>query len=178
MSQKITPSQPTDENPTEKLAELIKGIRIAMVTTYDQNGELNTRPMYAQQTDADGSLWFATSKSSTLVEEIRDRSRIFVTFAQPDDQRFIVVRGEGYLRHDRTKIDELWNPAMKAWFPAGPSDPDIALIRVVAHEAEYWDSPSTPVRWLRFVTALATGTKPSGGTHASLDLRTSLEGEG
>ena len=64
---------------------------------------------------------------------------------------------------------------MKAWFPAGPTDPDIALVRVEAHRAEYWDSPAAPVRWVQFVAALATGSRPKGGTHEALALRTSNE---
>lgn len=171
MSQPIAPPPTADQSPQDKLAELIKGIRIAMVTTHDQGGTLHTRPMFAQQTGEDGDIWLVASGSSTIVQELRDQSPILVTFAEPADRRFLVVRGVGYVRHDRTKIDTLWNPAMKAWFPAGPSDPDIALVRIVAHEAEYWDSPSAPVRMLQFVSALATGTKPSGGTHESLDLR-------
>ena len=30
---------------------------------------------------------------------------------------------------------------MKAWFPKGEDDPEIALIRVTAEKAEYWDAP-------------------------------------
>jgi general stress protein 26 len=32
---------------------------------------------------------------------------------------------------------------MKAWFPDGLDDPDLALLRVHVEAAEYWDSPSS-----------------------------------
>ena len=171
--QNISHGASTELDAKSKLRELIKDIRIAMVTTTDANDMLHTRPMYAQQTESDGDLWFATSKSSSLVKELRDATRTLVTFSSPDDQRYVVVHGEGFVRHDQAKIDELWNPAMKAWFPDGPTDPDIALVRVDAQRAEYWDSPAAPVRWLQFVTALATGSRPKGGTHEELQLQTS-----
>jgi general stress protein 26 len=88
----------------KKLQELIKDIRIAMVTSTGDNGDLHTRPMYVQQTEFDGDLWFATSKSSSLVKELRDHGRVLATFASPDDQRYVVVRGEGFgLKAEATK---------------------------------------------------------------------------
>ncbi len=152
-----------------RLRELISGMRIAMATTIAADGELHSRPMYAQDATADGDLWFATSRSSSMVKELRNRSTIHVTFSDTDKQRYVVLRGEGFVRHDAAKIEELWNPAMKAWFPGGPSDPDLTLVRVEAMSAEYWDSPSAPVRWLQFVKALATGSRPQGGGHVTLD---------
>lgn len=154
----------------EKLRELIMDIRVAMVTTVGANGELHARPMYAQQALPDGDLWFATSRASSLVEELRHRARVLVTFANPNDQRYVVVRGEGYVHHDTAKIEELWNPGMKAWFPAGHTDPDLTLVRVQAERADFWDSPSAPVRLVQFVTALATGSRPHGGERVSVDL--------
>ena len=100
-----------------------------------------------------------------------DHAKILATFSDPGDQRYVVVRGEGFVRHDQARIEELWNPAMTAWFPAGPTDPDIALVRVDAQRAEYWDSPAAPVRWVQFVTALATGSRPKGSNHEELDLQ-------
>ena len=171
MSNDTTHATVSDHDALGKLRELIKDIRIAMLTTQGKGGELHTRPMYAQQSETDGDLWFATSKSSSLIQQLREQARILATFASPGDQRYVVVHGTGIVRHDQAKIDELWNPGMKAWFPVGPTDPDIALVKVEAHRAEYWDSPAAPVRCVQFVTALATGSRPKGGEHAEISLQ-------
>ena len=166
-----TASSPSSELDTiARLRDLIKGIRVAVLTTEGADRELHSRPMYAQQTETDGDLWFATSRSSSIGQQLRDKARILATFSNPDDQRYVVVRGRGFIRHDSARIEALWNPAMKAWFPAGPTDPDLVLIRVEAEHAEYWDSPAAPVRWIQFVTALATGSRPKGAQHEALDL--------
>jgi general stress protein 26 len=61
---------------------------------------------------------------------------------------------------DKQKAEELWNPAYKAWFPKGLDDPDLALLKVSATQAEYWDSSSSAVVHLvGFVKALATGER-------------------
>jgi hypothetical protein len=39
------------------------------------------------------------------------------------------------------KAKELWDPNYQTWFPAGPTDPHLALIRVRVERAEYWDAP-------------------------------------
>ncbi|MFI7546199.1 pyridoxamine 5'-phosphate oxidase family protein [Actinoplanes sp. NPDC049599] len=41
-------------------------------------------------------------------------------------------------RHDRAKVEELWNPMLKAWFPEGLETPDLRLIKVHAETAECW----------------------------------------
>jgi general stress protein 26 len=59
---------------------------------------------------------------------------------------------------DRTKIEELWNPIHKAWFPKGVDDPNLVLLKISVEQAEYWDSPSsTIVQVAGFVKALVTG---------------------
>jgi general stress protein 26 len=42
----------------QKLAELMKGIRFAMLTTVEEDGTLHSRPMTTQDTEFDGDLCF------------------------------------------------------------------------------------------------------------------------
>lgn len=166
----------SDGEAIEKLRTLIKDIRIAMVTSEGTGGEWYSRPMYAQEAEFDGDLWFATSQASSLAQQLQDRAKVLATFADTDRQVYVVVRGHAELTRDRAQIEALWNPGMKAWFPEGPSDPDILLVRVHAHRADYWEAPSAPVRWLHFLTAIATGKRPDGGERASLDLENGDDG--
>src|SRR4051812_2839238 len=53
----------------EKLGELIAGIKFAMITTIEADGQLRSRPMSCMQMDGDGNLWFFTSQSSGKVQE-------------------------------------------------------------------------------------------------------------
>ncbi|MCC7052104.1 MAG: pyridoxamine 5'-phosphate oxidase family protein [Gemmatimonadaceae bacterium] len=160
----------SDEDAAAKLRDLVKDIRVAMLTTHDADGTLHSRPMYAQEAEFDGDLWFATAQSSSLVRQLQARADVLATFADTHAQRYVVVRGHAEVTQDRDRIREFWNPGMKVWFPAGPEDPEIALVRVHAQRADYWDSPAAPLRWLQFVTALATGKRPDAGDRVGLDL--------
>ena len=65
----------------------------------------------------------------------------------------------------------MWNPVVEAWFPDGPQDPDVVLLRVDAESAEYWKAPGGRVAsLLSYVKAKATG-EPLEGESGTVDLR-------
>jgi general stress protein 26 len=66
----------------------------------------------------------------------------------------------------------LWKPELKAWFPDGTDQPDLALLRLTIEKAEFWDSPGGKVaQVISFVTALVTGESADWGENKKLDLR-------
>lgn len=144
-----------------------------MLTTIDENGDLHSRPMSSNgDIDANGDLWFFTNASSHKVSEIGKLPKVNVSFADPDNQRYVSVSGTAQLSRDRAKIDELWRPQFKIWFPEGKDDPEIALLRVNLEKAEYWDSPSSTVGYaLSFVSSLVTGKQPDLGENKKVDLK-------
>ena len=78
--------------------------------------------------------------------------------------------------HDNpAKIAELWNVKMEAWFPEGPTDPDLTLVHLRAERADVWDAPSGPARLINYVTALVTGSTPETGDRIGVDLGSSAE---
>src|SRR6476620_8533715 len=88
---------------------------------------------------------------------------------EPDDNRYVSVFGRAEVSHDRAKMEELWNPIHKAWFPDGLADPNICLIRVRVEEAEYWDAPSsTLVQLAGFAKALVTGKEADYGENEKI----------
>ena len=167
-----TPKQ-TRENDLEKLRELVKDIDFCMLTTVDESGNLHSRPMSSNgDIDADGDIWFFTSASSHKVTEINQLPKVNVSFADPDNQRYVSVSGSAQLVRDRAKIDELWRPEFKIWFPEGKDDPEVALLRVRLEKAEFWDSPSSTIGYaLSFVSSLVTGKEPDMGENKKIHLQ-------
>jgi general stress protein 26 len=152
----------------EKLGELIKEVKMAMLTTIDEDGSLRSRPMATSKAKFDGYLWFFTRGSSPKVEEIDKHVEVNLSYADPGSNTYVSVSGKAQTIHDKAKATELWNPILKAWFPDGLEDPDLALLRVKVEKAEYWDSPSSKVvQLIGYVKAVTTGQtyKPSPGEH-------------
>jgi general stress protein 26 len=158
------------ENDIQKLATLIKGIKVAMLTTQETDGTLRSRPMATQAAEFDGTLWFFTQASSHKVDEIDREHNVNVSYADAGDNRYVSVSGRARLVRDRAKIDELWSPILKAWFPRGKDDPETALLRVDVEKAEYWDAPSsTIVKLVGFAKAMATGQTYTPGENRKIN---------
>lgn len=160
--------QQTRDESINTLKELIEDIDFAMLTTFSNN-KLRSRPMSTQQVEFDGYLWFFTSDKTHKVEEIERDNRVNIAYSKPESNTYISVAGRAALVKDRNKIEELWNPILKAWFPEGLDDPTLALLKITVEEAEYWDSPSsTIVQVAGFIKALATGQQADGGEHGKV----------
>jgi general stress protein 26 len=117
----------------------VKGIRVAMMTTTSPDGSLHSRPMATCEGLEDGSLWFFTSCETEKVREINVDHRVNVTYSDAEDDRYVAIAGTAEIVRDRGKMKELWSPLLRAWFPRGLEEPDIALLRVDVERAEYWD---------------------------------------
>lgn len=158
------------------LAELIKDVRVAMMTTVagrgsgdeprDISATVHTRPMYTQKLDPesfDGELWFMTSAASRKVHEIDEKrggdTNVLITYADAGSNHYAVINGTATAEHNPEMAQELWNIHTKGWWPEGPASPDLMLIRVRIHTAEYWDGPSNASYMLNLAKAVLTGTR-------------------
>jgi len=155
----------------KKLGELIQDIDFAMLTTVDDDGTLRSRPMSTQEIEFDGDLWFFTSGDAAKVHEIKQHQQVNLSYADSKHYRYVSVSGWAELVHDRQKIEALWQPAYKIWFPEGLDDPNLALLKVHVEKAEYWDSPNgVVVQLVGFVKALVTGQPYEGSENAKINL--------
>jgi general stress protein 26 len=170
-----TPNNMTREQMIAKVAELIKDINIAMITTEAEDGLLHSRPMATQKTEFDGTLWFFTGVSTGKISEIDWNPEVTLSYADPGKTRYVSVSGTAEIVHDRAKMAELWSDIYKAWFPQGLDDPDVCLMKVDVAFAEYWDVPSGKmVQAFGFLKALATGErlKLEGESHGVVEIPT------
>jgi general stress protein 26 len=134
---------PPDAETHRKLNALIKDIGTAMLTTVAPDGALRSRPMATQGKGLEnGELWFFTADNSGKVAEIEAEHEVNLAYAEPKDQRYVSLSGRARVVRDPERARRLWNSEVKAWFPGGPEDPHLALLRVRVHSAEYWDAPS------------------------------------
>lgn len=162
----------TDPKAREKLYDLIKDIRVAMMTTVESDGSLRSRPMWTQAPDADGHLWFMTRLDSSKTAEIGRDHKVGLAFSEPDDQNYVSISGHAEIVRDRAAIHEHWQESMRTWFPNGKDDPDLALIKVTPEYGEYWDAPSsTMLHAYGYAKAAMTGEPPQRpGDEAKVDL--------
>ncbi len=154
----------------EKLGDLIKDIPIAMVTTVEPDGALHTRPLAALGYENDGQLWFYTAVGSAKVDEVTNDVRTSVAFADTGKDAYVAVSGTADVVNDRERIHELWTPFAKPWFPGGPDDSNLVLLRVHVERAEYWTSPGKAAYLFGVAKAALTGKRTDMGENRKLRM--------
>jgi general stress protein 26 len=154
-----------------KIWDLIRDVKVAMLTTSGPQGELRSRPMASQESGFDGDLWFLSRQQSGKVDEIERGSSVSLTYVNNDRHAYVALSGMAELSKSREKINELWKPVDAAWFPQGKDDPDMIAIKVTIEEAKYWEAPGNAlVRTYALLKAIATQGKSKAGEHEKIAL--------
>jgi general stress protein 26 len=144
-----------------ELVRLVRDIRIALLTTLDAEGLFHTRPIQTLRVEEDGTLWFFTDWSSPKVDELNRDLRVSVGYADPARHTYVAVRGVGSLLKDPHKAKELWSIEQRAFYPQGPQDERLAILRVDLLQAEYWIAPGRAGYLIAAAQAGITGV-PAG----------------
>ena len=163
----------TRDEKLAKLREIVKAVDICMLTTVDEGGALHSRPMSNnREVEFGGDLWFFTYGSSHKVDEVGRVPKVNASFADVKEQQYASLTGRAEVVRDRAKIEELWQPQLKAWFPEGTETPDIALLKVTVERAEYWDgSQSMLAHAFSLASSLVTGEPAQLGENEKIELK-------
>jgi general stress protein 26 len=154
---------------TRKVAELTSGIRIAMLTTVDEEGHFVSRPMAQQEVEFDGDLWFFSSRNARKVAHLAANPIASVTLSS--NSTWVSISGTAEVVEDAAKADQLWNPFVEAWFPEGPDADSVVLIKFTGETAEYWDTPGGRLASvISLVKSKATGERYDGGENETVRL--------
>ncbi len=147
-------------NDLNKLFDKIKDVRMAMLTTFDEQNNLHSRPMATIRPEADGSLLFLTDANSAKVYELNKDSKVNLSYADPSANVYVSVSGTANAYRDAAKAAELYTEPMRAWFPKGKEDPNIMILKVTVERGEYWDSPSSVLsQAYGYARAVVTGER-------------------
>ena len=161
-------------NEKAKLWDLIKDTRFGMLTHRHDDGQLHSHPLTTQnkKVDEGATLYFFVPKDGDIVRHVATDGSVNVAYANTDADSYVSVSGQASVLEDPAKKEELFNPAAKAWFPGGPTDPNLALLAVRILEAEYWDvDDSKMVQLLKMARSAITGNPPTDlGEHKKLNV--------
>lgn len=158
----------------ERLWEMIKDIRFSMFTTRHSNGHLHARPMTTQNRSMgeNASLWFFMALDSEPVADLMADPVVNVVYADTSADSYVSVSGNAAVVEDMAMKEKLWSKMAQAWFPAGHTDPNLALVQVKIQHANYWDvKESKVVQLFQMAKAAFTGSPPKSlGEHATIRM--------
>ena len=160
------PEKPGNKTQAD-IRTMIEDARTCMFSTFDEDSaRIKSRPMSIAEVDAANQIWFFTNEASHKIQEIRNSWQVALGFANGAAGEWISVNGHARLVKDKGKIQQLWKPTYKAWFPNGLDTPTLALLCVEMETAEYWESKGGPiVTAFEMIKAAITGDPARNSEH-------------
>jgi general stress protein 26 len=162
------------EEAIKKFKKLVDDINVCMFITNSirTNEHEHTRPMSTAEAEDNGTLWFFTDIRSIKVEEVNNQKQVHLAYAHPGKVSYMDVWGTASIVTDRQLIKDKWSPVVKAYFPGGAEDPNLALMKVTPTEVYYWEAESGKmVQFFKMAAAAVTGnTKIAQSAEGKLNI--------
>jgi len=147
---------------------LMEKIKVCMLTSHDGE-KIRARPMGAHPRPATNAILFLTDIRGHKDEEMAHDSHVCLSFAKPDEGKFLVVTGRASLHNDRDLIRDLWDADADAFWE-GPEDADVRVISVTPEDAQFWEGPHGLAATFAMVVAAITAGPPVLGDQRKVDL--------
>ena len=160
----------SDPSDFSRVWEIIEKVGIGMLTTR-HDGCLRARPMDARADREAGTLWFVTDVRGAKDDEIEADQEVGLVFIEPSERAYLSITGRARVIRDTSKAQAIWKKTDDVWWPEGPSDPHVRVLRVDPSMAELWDGPSNAaVAAFEFAKARLTGEKPNLGENGKVTV--------
>ncbi len=127
------------------LAEKMRDIDFAMLSTHTEGGAIAARPMSNnREVDYDGDSYYFTWANALMVRDIEADPQVSLSFLGSSGlfgmrPFFVAVEGNAEIIRDTAQFAEHWTGGLDRWFEQGPETPGVAMIRVRAARLHYWD---------------------------------------
>jgi len=159
------------ETDLDRVWEIMEDVAVCMVTTH-AGGKMRSRPMHAFPERDEGAIYFVTDTRGAKDDEIAAAPDVCLSFADIGDNTYLSITGRAETIHDPAKAEELWSTEAQAWWPRGPQDPVVRVLRVVPEQAEYWDTRGNSiVVALKVMAARMGGRPPDLGENKKVQVR-------
>ena len=121
---------------------LIADIGVGMLTSRSGDG-LDARPMRIRLDPGAGILFFTHRHDARGDAHVRDPAALLtVTDAARD--RYLTLSGTVSVLPDRSLARAHWDADAETWFPGGPNDPELMLVRFQPESGELWEGTGRP----------------------------------
>jgi len=163
----------TQDDTTTRLWKIIKGTRFAMLTHRHGSGRLHSQPLTTQNKElgADSTLYFFIARDGDVAAHAAGDAHVNVAYANVDDDDYVSISGRASISEDAALKKALFGTQVKAWFPGGLEDPNLALLAVRIEEAEFWEAKDSKlVQLVKMATSAVTGKVPTDmSEHRKID---------
>jgi general stress protein 26 len=127
------------------LAEDMRKLDFAMLTTHGPEGTIAARPMSNnREVEYDGDSWFFADENTRMVSDIERDPQVALSYQGHSGllgmrPLFIAIEGNASIVRDRAQFAAHWTSGLERWWPQGIDTPGLVLIKVEGRRAHYWD---------------------------------------
>ena len=132
----------TEQKRIARVWEIIEKVSVGMLTTQFSGG-LRARPLEARADRDAGVIWFLTDVRGAKDDEIGAAHDIGLVFIDGGDHAYLSITARAFVTRDTAQTKNIWKKTDDPWFPGGPDDPNVRLLRIEPITAELWDGPSS-----------------------------------
>ena len=141
----------------DTIQAMVKDIKYTMMTTRNDENHLHSCPMNTTETSIGAKeIWFIGHKPSETVDNIKQNPEVNLAYVTQESDKYLSISGTAELVEDEEKLNELWSMAYNAYFEQGKDDPQVQLIKVVPHGAEYWANGNAITSAVKMAAAALT----------------------
>jgi general stress protein 26 len=153
-----------------RIWDIIEKVGVAMLTTRFGGG-LRARPLEARPDRHAGIIWFLTDVRSGKDHEVAASPDIGLVFIDAGAKAYLSITGRAEILRDPVQAAGIWKNSDQVWWPGGPDDATLRVLRVEPDTAELWDGPSSlAVAAFEFAKAKVTGAKPNLGENRKITV--------
>lgn len=151
-----------------QLANLLENMTVCMLSTIDDESLIVSKPMSPIEMCEQGAIWFLTDVHSTKAGHLQVMN---LAFSNESQGTYVSISGYGETVTDHARIEALWTPFARPWFPEGVDSAHLSALKFVPHIAEYWDAPNSKMVRMFAMAASIVAAKPIGmGEHGNINI--------
>src|SRR3977135_3971715 len=128
----------SNKDSIDRVWEIIEKVGVCMLTTQFAAG-LRARPVEARPDRNAGLVLFVTDIRSAKEDEIEASPDVGLVFIDASDKAYLSITGRACVIRDADKIKAAWRKTDEVWWPGGPGDPNVCLLRIEALTAAMWE---------------------------------------
>lgn len=163
-------TQPESGEVRKRLWKELKDAKIVMIGLVGGKPDF-MQPMAAYGDESGDAIWFFTKQDSDLFKDCGGNHDAMACIMAKDMEFQACIHGALTQDRDVAKIDEFWSPFLSAWYPAGKTDPSLAMMRFDPKDARVWISNSGPILYpLKIAKANLTHTLPDIGAKTDIKM--------
>jgi general stress protein 26 len=158
------------ESATDRVWDIIEQAGAGMLTTRFAGG-LRARPLEPRPDRQAELIWFVTDVRGLKDDEIQAHAEVCLVIVDAKAKAYLSISGRARVLRDPAQAAAIWKKTDDVWWPGGPDDPNVRVLRLEPQTAELWDGPaSAAVAAFEFAKARMTGEKPNLGENRKVTV--------